>query len=63
MTNETKQIIERLDVIKSELDYIKEHIEDVSLTEDDIKSIEEAEREFKAGKTISHEKLKKELGL
>jgi hypothetical protein len=48
MTSETEQV-----AIKSELDYIKEHLVDVDavLTEDDLKSIQEAEKDLKTGKT------------
>lgn len=63
MVNETRKILDELKTIRIDIEFIKEHIEDITLTEDDIKSLEEAEREFKEGKTISHERLKKELGL
>ena len=65
MVNEAQQILKILDDIKLELDYIKKHITDIDtvLTEDDIESIEEAEKEFKEGKTTSLEDLKKELGM
>ena len=62
MDNE-KLILNKLDLIKAELDYIKEHIVDVTLTEDDLVSLKEAEEDFKNRKTISHGKLKKELSL
>jgi len=63
MTSETKMIMDKLNEIKSELDFIKKHVvdEDKVLTEDDIKSLEEARKEFKEGKTTSLENLKKEL--
>ena len=51
MTNGTKQILERLDEIKSKLDYIQEHIEDITLTEDDLNSLKEAEDDFKKKRT------------
>ena len=53
MTNEDKQILEKLDAIKLELDYIKKHIVDVDavLTDDDIGSLKEAEKDLKAGRT------------
>ena len=53
MSNETKQILDKLDEIKSELDYIRKHIVDIdtALTEEDVESLNEAERDFKAGKT------------
>ena len=48
-----KQILEKLDEIKSELDYIKKHMVDVDtvLTDDDFESLNEAEKDLKAGKT------------
>ena len=53
MTNEDKQILEKLDAIKLELDYIKKHIVDVDavLTEEDMDSLKEAEKNLKAGRT------------
>lgn len=53
MTNETKQILKELKGIRSDLDYIKSHIKDVDilLTDDDIESIREAEKDLKEGKT------------
>ena len=59
----TKDIITRLARLQADMNYIREHIDDITLTEDDIKSIEEAEKEHKEGKTTSLEKLKKELDL
>ncbi len=52
-TGETEQILEKLDSIKEELDYIKQHIIDVDavLTEDDFDSLFEADKDLKAGKT------------
>ena len=46
--------MEKLEEIKSEIDYIKEHMvldPDVVLTRDDLESLEEAKRDFKAGRT------------
>ncbi|MDP3734767.1 MAG: hypothetical protein Q8R37_06055 [Nanoarchaeota archaeon] len=65
MTSDVKQIMEMLSTIKSELDYIKDHMIDVDtiLTSEDRKALVKAEEEFKKRKTISHEELKKELGL
>ena len=50
---ETKHIIEKLDAIKSELDYIREHLVDVDavLTDDDLAALNAAEKDLKAGKT------------
>jgi len=62
---DTKLILGKLDEIKSELDYIKDRITDIDtvMTQDDLESLEEAEKEFKEGKTTSLSKLKEELGL
>lgn len=62
MENE-ELIISKLDILKKELDFVKEHIMDITLTQDDISSLNEAEEDFRKGRTISHSELKKELGL
>lgn len=51
MVTESKIIIRKLDLIKSELDSLKEHMLDITLTQEDIKSLEEAEKDLKVGKT------------
>ena len=53
MASETKQILEKLEAIKLELDYIKKHMTDMDtiLTDDDIESLKEAEKDFRTGKT------------
>ena len=56
-----KEIMIKLTRLQSDMDYVREHIDDITLTEDDLKSIEEAERDYKEGRTTSLEKLKKEL--
>ncbi|MAG47035.1 hypothetical protein CL617_00380 [archaeon] len=62
---QSKLILKKLDDIKSEIHEMKGQMIDIDtvLTQDDIESIEKAEKELKEGKTISHEKLKKELRL
>ena len=56
--------METLTEIKIELDYIKGHIvDDIILTEDDKIALVEARKEYKEGKTIKLEDLKKEIGL
>jgi len=50
MENE-KLIINKLDILKAELDSLKEHIIDVTLTADDLDSIREAEEDLKEGRT------------
>ena len=49
-----KIILEKLDEIKTELDYIKNRIAniDVVLTDDDIEALKEAEEDLKKGKTV-----------
>ena len=58
-----KEIMARLAEIQADMDYVREHIEDVILTEDDLESIEEADKDYAEGKTIPLEDLKKELDL
>ena len=58
-----KEIMEKLAQLQSDMDSVKEYIEDITLTKDDINALEKADQEFKEGKTVSHEKLKKELGI
>ena len=50
---DTKLILGKLDEIKSELDYIKNRINDFDtvLTQDDLDALDEAERDLKEGKT------------
>jgi len=62
--SQADEILKRLAKIEARVDIIVEHVADDSvLTEDDLMAIKEAEEEYKQGKTISHEQLKKELGL
>jgi len=62
MENE-RVIMNKLDVIKAELDYIKKRIidEDTIMDEEDYRALEEARKEFKEGRTTSLEDLKKEM--
>lgn len=46
-----KEIMAHLARIQKDMDYIKEHIEDIALTEDDLSSIEEAEKDLREGRT------------
>ena len=50
MENE-ELIINKLDLLKQEIDFIKEHIIDITLTQEDIDSLNEAEEDLKKGKT------------
>ncbi|MBS3141240.1 hypothetical protein J4405_03790 [Candidatus Woesearchaeota archaeon] len=53
MEKETKQILDKLEGIKTDLDYIKSHMTDVDfiLTEDDFEALEEARNNLKERKT------------
>ena len=46
-----KEIMLRLARIQKDMDYLKEYIEDITLDEDDFRSIEKADKEYKEGKT------------
>ena len=59
-----EEILKRLMKIQLDVEYLKKNIIDDSLlTGEDLEAIKEAEEEYKSGRTISHEQLKKELGL
>ena len=53
MTSE-KMIMDKLDEIKSELDYIKSHMANVDsiLTDDDLEALKQAEEDYKKEKTV-----------
>jgi len=65
MANEMKLVLNKLDTIKVELDFIKRNMVDIDsiLTEEDYQALMEYRKEKSSGKLISHEQLKKELGL
>lgn len=46
-----KEIIIKLAKLQSDMNFVREHIEDITLTEDDIIAIEEARKDLKEGKT------------
>ena len=50
MENETL-ILNKLDIIRTEIEKIAEHLNDITLTKDDILSVREAEEDYKKGKT------------
>jgi len=50
MENE-KLIINKLNSLEKEIDFIKEHIVDITLTKDDIDSLHTAEKDLKNRKT------------
>ena len=63
MTNEIKQVMEKLDTIKSELDFIKKHMIDADtiLTSREEERLEESLEDFKKRKTTSLEEFEKEM--
>jgi hypothetical protein len=46
-----EKILNKLDVISVNVAYLREHIADITLTSDDISSLDDAEKDLKAGKT------------
>ena len=60
---DAKEIMTKLARLQKDMDYVREHIEDITLTEDDLQAIKEAEKDLKEGKITSLEDLKKELGV
>ncbi|MBI4159272.1 hypothetical protein HY500_03360 [Candidatus Woesearchaeota archaeon] len=60
-----KKIYDELKDLKKEVIFIKKHMfdPDAIMTSEESRRFEQAMRELKESKTISHENLKKELGL
>ena len=56
-----QEIMIKLAQLQADMNFVKEYIEDVTLTNDDLEALEIAEQEFKEGKTISLEELEKKL--
>lgn len=56
---DSKKVMEKLENMQKDLDYLKEHVEDLTLDEDDLNSIKEGKKEKEAGETTSLEDLKK----
>ena len=61
----TKEILEELYEIKKELNFIREHMVDVDfiLTSEEEERLEQSILEYKNKKTISFDKLKKQIGV
>ena len=62
---DASNLMNELKAIRSDLDFIKEHMVDTDsiMTEDDYLALEEYRKEKNAGELVSHEDIKKELGL
>ena len=58
-------LMNELMAIRNDLDFIKEHMVDIDsiMTEDDSLALKEYRKEKNAGELVSHEDIKKELGL
>ena len=63
MANEIKQVMEKLDTIKSELDFIKKHMVDADtiLTPREEERLEESLEDLRKGRTTSLEEFQKEM--
>jgi len=63
--NSEKTILQKLEKIEKEIEDIREHMVDIDsiMTEDDYLALLEYRKEKEAGKLVSHEQLKKELGI
>lgn len=61
MPSEIKQILKQLETMKSDLNYIKEHMVDANsiLTKNEEDILERGLKEYKEGKTISLDEFKK----
>ena len=46
-----REILIKLSKLQSDVNYIREHIEDITLTEDDLEAIAEARKDLREGKT------------
>ena len=46
-----KEIMTKLARLQTDMNYIREHIGDITLTKDDLEAIEEARKDLREGKT------------
>ena len=58
---ENQQILTELKAIRKDLDVIKRHVDDIFLSDEDEKVLEEAEKEHLEGKTGSLDELEEEM--
>lgn len=54
----SQDIMEKLAQLQSDMNFVKEYIEDITLTNEDIDALEKADREFREGKLVSLEDIK-----
>ena len=64
-TINANQIINELKAIRNDLDFIKGHMVDIDsiMTEDDYLALKKYRKEKTANELVSHDDLKRELGL
>ncbi len=55
------EVLAELKAIRKDLDFIKDHIEEVFMTPEEEAALEEAEKEHKAGKSVPFDELDKEI--
>lgn len=62
---QAEEILEKLAKLQADMEFLKRNMVDPDciLTPEEEDRLEESLEEFRQGKTISHEQLKKELGL
>ena len=48
---DAKKIMIKLSRLQKDMNYVREHIEDITLTEDDLEAIGEARKDLEEGKT------------
>lgn len=58
-----KQILSKLESMEKRIDYIMEYIEDSKLTAKERQLLKESMQQEREGKLVSHNDLKKKLGL
>ena len=59
---ESKEIIDELRAIRKDLDYIKDHIEELFLTPEEEMKLHDTEKEYKEGTSVSLAAFEKEMG-
>lgn len=54
-----QEIMEKLVKLQTDMNFVKEWIEDTTLTNEDIQALEEAEKEYERGELTSMEEIEK----
>ncbi|MEK6819516.1 MAG: hypothetical protein AABY10_06315 [Nanoarchaeota archaeon] len=63
--SDIKEVLLKLAKIQNDMEYLKKHVknEDIFLSEEEEKLLQDSYKNEKEGKLISHSQLKKELGI